>query len=151
MKIIISGIYILFLTVTVGHCQEPQQPVQLTTKIKDLTEDLGKEKEAKLTWENLVSYLRAEAKFWDTSSYVGRDVLFEGLVVGRQGNLLQIRDGGGLQGSMAIDSFVESSDNAGQYFGSDTTYVKVFGSIMSINENHQIFVKAKRIAITASQ
>ena len=142
---------ILLFAKTSGYCQEPKQPMQPMTKIKDLKEDLSKEHQATLTWERLSSYLRAEAKFWDTSNYIGKDILFNGLIVARKGNLLQIRNGGGLQGPGAIDSFVDPSDKIDQYFASDTTYVEVFGSIVSINESHQIFVKAKRVVITASQ
>ncbi len=153
MRKIISGILIVLFGVTVGYCQESKQSPELSNKLKELKEDIypSKEQEAKLTWKNLISYLRTEAKFWDTSNYIGKEVLFDGQTVALDGNLLHIRNEGGSQGPMVFDCFVEPSDNINRYRKSDSMSVEVFGLIMSINESHQIFVKAKRIVIKASQ
>lgn len=111
----------------------------------------SKEQEAELRWKNLVSYLLTEAKYWDTSNVIGKDVLFEGNIVAPKGNLIHIQSNGALQGPHGVDCFVEPPDNIDRYRKADSISVEVLGSIISINESHQIFVKAKEIVIKASQ
>jgi hypothetical protein len=152
MKRLLIGIYTSCFLQTLGICEEVKVPASLPTEIQNLKQELSEQDEAKSTWENLASYLRTEAKVWNTASYIGKDVLFQGLVVGQKENLLHIRNGGGVyEPGGIIDSFVDPLGDIKQYFASDTTYVEVFGSVINIDESHQIFIKAKKIVIVASQ